>query len=300
MSDIFSTPQAVSAADIDGALRRLDDGDFIRARSAGRSVCGRPITALEIGAMKRPVFIAGGTHGMEWASALAALRLARETALAIGGRTAPHGLSLKRALGERGAVIVPLLNPDGYEIWRSGQAAAPKRARLLARFGGDALKRWQANANGVDINHNFPAGFYRARRLTEAMGVYGPGPTRYGGRFPFSEPESRAALDICRRCRPRALYSLHSQGEEIYWRYGENIPAGSKYIASLLSRLTGYRLCDPEAAASHAGLKDWFIKRYRRPGFTIELGLGQNPLPFGDFETIWSRIERALFVAMII
>ena len=36
------------------------------------------------------------------------------------------------------------------------------------------------------------------------------------------------------------------------------------------------------------GYKDWFIQDYRRPGFTIEAGSGENPLPLSQFPDIWS------------
>lgn len=41
----------------------------------------------------------------------------------------------------------------------------------------------------------------------------------------------------------------------------------------------------PESAS--AGYKDWFIKQYNRPGYTIEAGLGVNPLPLSQFDKIY-------------
>lgn len=36
------------------------------------------------------------------------------------------------------------------------------------------------------------------------------------------------------------------------------------------------------------GYKDWFLQDFRRPGFTIEAGSGENPLPLSQFPDIWS------------
>jgi g-D-glutamyl-meso-diaminopimelate peptidase len=298
--DFFENPGLAGSAEVTGALRRMTDGNFVRCRAIGHSVCGRDITALEIGSMYRPVVLVGGTHGMEWASTMIALKLAWETVASFQKKTTVHGMNLKEMLARQGVVFVPLLNPDGYELRRMGRAAAPERAGLLRRFPDSDFRFWQANANGVDLNHNFNAGFYKAAKMVAKVGIHGPAPTRYGGLFPFSEPETRAVRRLCAYVRPRALYSLHSQGEEIYWRYGTDVPDGSEYIANLLSTLTGYTLCQPDTLASHAGLKDWFIQKYNRPGFTIELGLGQNPLPYEDFGDIWKRVERALFVSLIV
>ena len=53
------------------------------------------------------------------------------------------------------------------------------------------------------------------------------------------------------------------------------------------SRLSGYELADTPEESSYAGYKDWFIQRYRRPGYTIEAGLGENPLPLEQFDKIY-------------
>ncbi len=300
MDSLYDNPGAISAADVNNALCALSDDTFTRISRIGTSVCGRSLLALELGAMRSPVLFVGGTHGMEWASVLVTLRLAEIVAHAAAQKRELHGIDVYTALQQRGVIFVPLLNPDGYELRRSGRGAVLKRAHFLSQFEDYDLQFWQSNANGVDINHNFNAGFCKARKIVREADITGPAPTRYGGPFPFSEPETRAVRTLCRRFLPRSLFALHSQGEEMYWRYGDKKPEGSEYIANLLASLTGYALCEPDAIASHAGMKDWFIKKYNRPGFTIELGLGKNPLPYADFAAIWERVERALLVAMIL
>ena len=42
--------------------------------------------------------------------------------------------------------------------------------------------------------------------------------------------------------------------------------------------------------------KDWFIQEFRKPGFTIELGLGVNPLPISQFDEIY-RESLGIFLA---
>ena len=58
-------------------------------------------------------------------------------------------------------------------------------------------------------------------------------------------------------------------------------------LAEEFARVSGYSLEDTPYASSFAGYKDWFIKRYRRPGFTIEVGAGENPLPLQQFTEIY-------------
>ena len=50
---------------------------------------------------------------------------------------------------------------------------------------------------------------------------------------------------------------------------------------------SGYRLAETPYNSSFAGFKDWFIQNYNRPGYTIEAGLGENPLPISQFDEIY-------------
>ena len=55
----------------------------------------------------------------------------------------------------------------------------------------------------------------------------------------------------------------------------------------------------PKGMAANGGLKDWYIERFGRPGFTVEIGLGENPLPIGDFEAIYEKLKPALARAVV-
>lgn len=302
MASIYDNPERAGEARINERIFAIQKRyPFVRITQAGCSVCERPIFALTIGAMNSPAMFVGGTHGMEWASVLTVLRLCEDMAALYSKRGAYlYGITVSEALLQSGVVFLPLLNPDGYELRRRGRAACAARARTLAHFPDSDFPYWQSNARGVDLNRNFNAAFWEARRAAAEYGVKGASPTRFGGPFPFSERETRAIKKAIAMYRPRTLYALHSQGEEIYWRYADRMPKESRYIAEVLSALSGYKLCDPETVALGAGLKDWFIKKYNRPGFTIELGLGKNPLPYCDFDEIYQKVRRMLFVALII
>jgi g-D-glutamyl-meso-diaminopimelate peptidase len=55
-----------------------------------------------------------------------------------------------------------------------------------------------------------------------------------------------------------------------------------------LQNLVGYTLADVPYESSFAGYKDWFLQQYRRPGYTIEAGIGKSPLPISQFEQIYN------------
>ena len=58
-------------------------------------------------------------------------------------------------------------------------------------------------------------------------------------------------------------------------------------LVNEFSRVSGYE--PVQSAGSYAGYKDWFIQDWRRPGFTVELGSGTNPLPISQFDDIYEE-----------
>ena len=85
----------------------------------------------------------------------------------------------------------------------------------------------------------------------------------------------------------RLILAYHTQGKEIYWQFQNYAPEEAEEIGKLFANISGYTLTNPEFNSSFAGYKDWFLQDYRRPGYTIEAGLGQNPLPISQFSEIY-------------
>ena len=119
------------------------------------------------------------------------------------------------------------------------------------------------------------------------------------GTAPESEPETRVLADLCRNVSFRHAVALHTQGEEIYWRYGAHTPPQSRMMARVLSAVSGYALADPSESSAHGGFKDWFIDCFHRPAFTLELGRGQNPLPLREFESIYAKAREMLLLSLL-
>lgn len=136
--------------------------------------------------------------------------------------------------------------------------------------------------------------------LAEKSGKNYPSAGKYPGPAPESEPETRALTDLCRRLPFRHVVALHSQGEEIYWQYGDHTPPQSRMMARVLATASGYALARPAPESAHGGFKDWFIRCYHRPGFTIELGRGKNPLPVSRFEDIYEKAREMLVLSVLL
>jgi len=77
----------------------------------------------------------------------------------------------------------------------------------------------------------------------------------------------------------RLALAYHSQGRVIYWNYLNLAPPESLTIANAFARVSGYIVSD---VLTRLPMPDTRIGLYRskKTGFTIEVGLGQNPLPY--------------------
>ena len=265
--------------------------DGLRAFPIGESARGRGIGAWALGDGRGATLVVGGTHGSEWLTTLLLFRFCEDLLLAQEQGGVLGEIDITKALENHSLVIVPCLNPDGVQIALGKDQPPPKSA---------PGSPWQANGNGVDLNHNFDAGWELLHKMEEQEGYIGPGPTRYGGKRPHSEPETRAIAGFCLACDFRRVYAFHSQGEEIYYEYGADTPNRSRLMAEVLAASCGYKVCRPEKIASHGGFKDWFIHTMHRPGFTIEIGRGKNPLPIEELEPIYARLLEMLLLTMLL
>lgn len=249
----------------------------VKKFSIGKSLCGRDIFALQI-CGKGQAIIAGGFHGTEYLTVLAALKFAEEYAENTSGC---------------GVTIVPCVNPDGTEIAINGTDFSGEFYPIVSQTCRDK-RLWKANARGVDINHNFDACWNRVKANELALGINKPACTRYGGCAPESEPETQAIVRLCTNMRFERALALHSQGREIYWDFGNCTPKECLELAKRMADVSGYKISSPEEIATGGGFKDWFIQKFHRCGFTVEMGLGTNPLPVSDFQEEYPVVKKIL------
>ncbi len=255
---------------------------FLKREVMGTTAKNRPIDCYTLGNPRSRIIMVGGVHGSEYLTINLLLQFLYDLCLSYSLSTCVAGMKMKRFLHRRGVSIVPVLNPDGTEI--------SLRKSI----------KWQANACGVDINHNFPAKWEIIHKRERAMGITAPCSTRYGGKTPANQRETIAIMNYCIKNNFQRCYAFHSQGRELYYSFGEHTPKESPTMARLLSKTSGYTISAPTEIADGAGLKDWFIEKFQKPAFTFEIGKGENPLPLTDFKREYGILQKTLCMCLII
>lgn len=271
---------------------------FVKITYMGTSVLGRGIPMITLGDglwRHKSVLYVGCHHGMEWITSSLLLRFVYDYCEAYIRRGRVHNVSVENLFRARAIHIIPCLNVDGADIQINGVDGCILRDRLLMMNGSEDFSTWQANARGVDLNHNYNAKFYEYKQLERMMGIDGGCATRFSGESPESEPEIASICSFLRYSTDIGmLMSLHTQGEVIYCGSDVYVPRAAS-LASLLGRMTGYSVKRPEGPAAYGGLTDWYTSTFRRPAFTLECGKGVNPLPLSDLYNIYKRLREAFF-----
>ncbi|GGG15731.1 M14 family metallopeptidase [Paenibacillus abyssi] len=271
------------------------DYPFLKQSVIGQSVMGKPLPALRFGRGAKKVHVNAAFHANEWITTPLIMRFMEDLARGYKLGAKVRGEDCQSLYEHVTLWVVPMVNPDGVELVLEGATPAhPYYEELLRsnRFS-ERFQAWKANIRGVDLNDQFPAHW---EAECERRGHDRPGPRDYPGPHPLSEPEAQAMADFTREQQFDLVIALHTQGQEIYWNYRDYEPPAAEEHARQLAEASGYRAV--KLAGSDAGYKDWFIQEFRKPGFTVEAGIGVNPLPLDQFEDMYDAVQSLLLQAL--
>ena len=265
---------------------------FLRTEVLTQTASGRNLRTLVMGNGTRKVIYSAAWHANEWITTPVLLKFAEEFAERLQNGGEIFGIPAADLAAGATIYMVPMVNPDGVDLVTGAidPESIPYRQaqQISASFPAIPFPDgWKANLNGVDLNLQFPAGWLRAREIKFLQGFNRPAPRDYVGRAPLSQPEAKAMAGYTEYIDPDLVLAYHTQGKEIYWSFMDYEVPGARELGEKFARISGYALSEPAASSSYAGYKDWFIKIFRRPGFTVEAGSGINPLPLSQFDEIY-------------
>ena len=280
----------------DMAALQNNAGTALRVDEIGQTVDGNKLYDFRVGnpAAERHLLVFGGIHAREYITAQLVMRQLVQLLSDQSTNGSYENIAVRELLSNTEIHFIPMANPDGIGISQLGleglhTEAVRETVRQIAEKDGKALtesylRQWKSNANGVDLNRNFDA---RWESYNDHLGHASA--DHYKGTAPECELESKALADLTRQFQFDATLSYHTQGEVIYWNFGQEgeLKNMSLLLANRVSELTGYRLDGNFQALDTAGYKDWAISKLGIPSLTIEAGHGGNPVDPAQMDAIW-------------
>lgn len=243
--------------------------DKMSYSSIGKSIEGRELYAVKIGKGENKILLVGSVHAREWMTSYLLMGLlelyleSEEQGKRVGG------YNIKKMLKNTTITFVPMLNPDGVDLVLNGVGHRDKEELLKMNDQETDFTRWKANIAGVDLNRQFNADWEKTQSKE------GPSFENYKGEKYLDQPESAALVRLTQEEDFDITVAYHLSGSVIFWYYHQK---NSTYkrdlgIAKGLRWITGYKLVEEEdSEGAAAGFKDWFVKTYEKPGYTIEIG----------------------------
>ena len=264
---------------------------FLKTGSFGQSVMGKNLVYIRIGTGEKEVFYNAAHHANEWLTTPVLLKFTEDYADAFSQGGSIGGTPANTLFRNYSLYLAPMVDPDGVDLVTgvlSSGGYYNQAVRIAEQYPQVSFPSgWKANIAGVDLNLQYPANWDEAKRIKFEQGFTSPAPRDYVGKAPLVAPESYAAYRFTKSHNFLLTLSYHSQGKLIYWKYLDYEPERSREIADYFGEVSGYSVEETPYASGFAGYKDWFIETYNHPGYTIEVGLGQSPLPVSQFPEIY-------------
>ncbi|XP_058834022.1 carboxypeptidase B1-like [Topomyia yanbarensis] len=285
----------VSAEDriLHGYLRHSDVNQYldelaskfpakVKVEQIATSYEGRPLKTITINDKRNNsvIFLDAGIHAREW--------IAPATALYAINQLVENANENADILSNLTWVILPVVNPDGYEY-----------SHQMERFWRKTRKP-AGKCIGTDGNRNFDFHWGEVGASSSACSE------TYKGDAPFSEPETRAVRDEISKLKGQCKFylSLHSYGNYLLypWGYTSDLPDTWRDIdevaqagAAAIEQATGTKYTvgssTNELYAAAGGSDDWAFAKADVPvAIVMELPGGG----FGGFNPPASSIETSV------
>ena len=244
------------------------------------------------------ILLVGGMEGLEYMTSEYAVKTAEYYAYYYT-EGIYHGYTYADVLKNCCLRIIPMINPDGVSISQlglDGTSSSVIQSNLNSWFERDQSKGgiystienylmfYYSNANGVDLQYNFPFNWDGAGTSHE------PSNAGYKGASAASEPESKAVLAAIERHMPDVIINLRTSGCTIVADYNttDNDKARASELLTLIAEESGY---NSGSATTLSGSFEGYCGSTYAPTLRINVGNGDAPLSTSEFNSIWNSLR---------
>ena len=270
---------------------------FVSVSNIGKSASGRDIPVLSLGATGDFTLFLGGDDPSCRITTLIMLKFIAELSEKISAGEQMCGINIRKAMFGRGIAVLPLLNPDGYEIALRGENGCGAMAHKIARLCGGDFSKWRANLRGVELSRNLFTGFEQRRCDERLKNISGPRFEGFSGYRPESEPETVAFADFCRNKNVRQLISLSAFGQTVMYSGNPVAPPRSAKMAEVMAAVTSFTVTPPISDMQFC-LGDWFTYELYRPAISVKIGSESAP-PVNELTYWYARMRELLTLSCL-
>ena len=245
--------------------------DLISTFTVGTTLEGREIPAFTFGRGERVIFYGASIHASEYVTTNFILEMVDRYAAGYYADRAEDGfLSYRELLDSVTFYVIPEINPDGVNIVQNGARACTVNIKKYDKQGATGVYQYKANANGVDLNRNFPYKWTPElyNRIDHRCWRY------FCGFEANSEPEVRAMVTMAANIPFEMFADFHKFGEEFFWVDSDSEDHIGRYgtIAERLARETGFALHEVEDISDFGGSCSNYMRNvYDRFSMTVEI-----------------------------
>lgn len=283
--------------------------------SAGKSPDNRELYICTVGNPNahKCIYITGTAHAREYCTSLM-LMMQTEYYLKTIETGYFKDVNYKDLLDEICFVLMPMQNPDGVDLCIGGPSAIRnllmrtkiqsmydrENAEFLEKYGvynSNYYRRWKANAQGIDLNRNYPFGW------EETNDYPVPSSSGYKGEEPFSATEVQVQVEVQEQLMREKdvifAISYHATGNDLSWDVGQTgeFRKECERAADALVYVTDYiremNMMTLDNDVPLAGYTDWLNGEEIIPSITIEI------LPLKIFLAAEQPEEEEMYMAWV-
>lgn len=208
-------------SEVEDIVKKLNKSEAIKVEIIGKSVDKRSIYSIEAGYGDNIILFDANIHAAEVAGTMFILKYLTD----LVNKYEIKDNTTTELFKNVKIIVIPSINPDGYEACLFGVDSIKNKDLYIYKNRADIIfKTYKGNANGIDINRNFPSQhgglYYKKYNLSEtvsskpSLGYF----DYYPGKRLGSEPETRAVMYWLNKYieKSYAYIAIHSAGRVIY------------------------------------------------------------------------------------
>ncbi len=250
----YNFDRILSYPEIEIIIKGLNNSNAVTTEIIGKSVDERNIYSVSVGFGEKNILIDVNIHAAEVASTMFIIKYISDLVNDYENQK-EAAINL---LNQVKIIVIPSVNPDGYQACLFGFKEIKNHDLHIYKNQKDIdFEYYKANANGVDINRNFPSQhgglYYEEYQLSESVSSK---PSLgdndyYPGKNLGSEPETKALMYWFNKYLndSYAYIDMHSAGRVIFSgkpNLSDSYNDSSLKLANIVGDINNYKVYDKD------------------------------------------------------